>query len=126
MISDVDQSCQLVIKITRPNVPCARAPKAAFVEFIGQRQVGLVAGQLEADDLTEVLAALEIVLDVALDPGAGTPLISTSEYVGLPFEPLLSFRHVLHHTRAIWPWRKRSEQRTTTVRSAPQISLLVR
>ena len=46
-----------------------------MVEFVGERKVRILTREFEADDFGEVLAALEVVLDVALNSGAVPPLL---------------------------------------------------
>jgi hypothetical protein len=54
-----------------------------LVELVGEGEMGILAHQLEANDLAEMLAPLEVGLDVALDPCSVAPLLATSERVRL-------------------------------------------
>ena len=69
----------------------------SLVELVGEGEMGVLAGELEADDLGEVLASVEVVLDIALDSGTVAPLPAALEHVCELAQPLLRFCDVLHH-----------------------------
>jgi hypothetical protein len=50
-----------------------------LVEGVGDGQTALGFGQVDLEDVAEVLAASEAGLDVVLDPGAAAPLFSSLE-----------------------------------------------
>ena len=52
--------------------------ESCLVEFMCQCKARILAGQFEAEDILKVLAALEILLNVPLDPGAIPSLLAAA------------------------------------------------
>jgi len=52
--------------------------EGGVVKLMGEGEVGILAREFEADDLAELLAPLKVILDVALDSGAVSPLLASS------------------------------------------------